>query len=49
MDFSTKTLWIGSWVGPRACLNAVDEKKFLTIPGLEIRPLGRSARCQTLY
>jgi hypothetical protein len=34
-------------VGPRAGLNAV--KKFLTVPGLELRPLGRPARSQSLY
>jgi hypothetical protein len=32
--------WIASWVDPRADLDDV-EKTFLTLPGLEIRPLGR--------
>jgi hypothetical protein len=32
------THWIGGQVGPRACLN--DEKrKFLTLPGRELRPV----------
>jgi hypothetical protein len=37
------TNWIGGWVGPRAGLH--NDK----IPGLELRPLGRSARSQSLY
>jgi hypothetical protein len=42
------THWIGGWVGPRAGLD--DEKrKFLTLPGLEPRILGRPARSQSLY
>jgi hypothetical protein len=36
-------------VGPRAGLDAVEEKKFLTLPGLELRPLGRPASNQSLY
>jgi hypothetical protein len=36
-------------VGPRARLNAVKKRKFLTLPGLELRPLGRPARSQSLY
>jgi hypothetical protein len=32
------THWIGSWVGPRAGLD-VEKRKFLTLPGLEFRPL----------
>jgi hypothetical protein len=38
------TRWIGGWVGPKAGLNDVEKGKFLTLPGLEIRPLGRPAR-----
>jgi hypothetical protein len=41
--------WIGGWVGPRASLHDVEKRKFLTLPGLELRPLGRPARTQTLY
>jgi hypothetical protein len=35
-------------VGPRACLDDV-KKNFLTLSGLELRPLGRPARSQSLY
>jgi hypothetical protein len=35
------THWIGDWVGPRASLDDVEKGKFLTLPGLEIRPLSR--------
>jgi hypothetical protein len=36
-------------MGPRACLDGVEKRKFLTVPGLELRPLGRPARSQSLY
>jgi hypothetical protein len=36
-------------VGPRAGLNVVEKRKFLTLPGLELRPLGRPDRSQSLY
>jgi hypothetical protein len=29
------------WVGPRVGLNNVETRKFLNLPGLELRPLGR--------
>jgi hypothetical protein len=29
------THWIGGWVGPRAGLDDVEKRKFLTLPGLE--------------
>jgi hypothetical protein len=45
----TSTHWIGGWVGPRAGLDDVKKKKFLTLPGLELRPLDRPARSQSLY
>jgi hypothetical protein len=38
------THWIGGWVGLRAGLNDLEKRKFLTPPGLELRPLGRPAR-----
>jgi hypothetical protein len=41
--------WIGGWVGPRACLNDVEKRKFLTLPGLKLRPLGCPASGYTLY
>jgi hypothetical protein len=36
-------------VGPRAGLDDVEKKKFLTLPGLELRLLGRPAHSQSLY
>jgi hypothetical protein len=35
---------IGGWVDLRAGLDDVEKRKFLTLPGLELRPLGRPAR-----
>jgi hypothetical protein len=43
------TLWIGGWVDPRAGLDDVKKRKFLTPPGLALRTLGRPARSQSLY
>jgi hypothetical protein len=43
------THWIGGWVGPRAGVDGVEKRKFLTVPGFELRPLGRPARSQALY
>jgi hypothetical protein len=40
---------IGGWVDPRAGLDDMEEWKFLTLPGLEPRPLSRPARSQSLY
>jgi hypothetical protein len=34
---------------PRAGLDDMEKRKFLTIPGLELRPLGRPSRSQSLY
>jgi hypothetical protein len=34
---------------PRAGLDDVEKRKFLTLPGLELRHLGRPARSQSLY
>jgi hypothetical protein len=36
-------------VGPRADLDEREKRKFLTLPELELRPLGRLARRQSLY
>jgi hypothetical protein len=36
-------------VDPRAVLDDVEKTKFLTPPGLELRPLSRLARSQSLY
>jgi hypothetical protein len=35
------THWIGGWVGPRTSLDDVVSRKFLTLPGLELRHFGR--------
>jgi hypothetical protein len=43
------TNWIGGWVDSRASLDDIEKQKFLTLPGLEIRTLGRPARSQSLY
>jgi hypothetical protein len=43
------TNWIGAWVGPRTGLDDVEMRKFLTLPGLELRPLYHSALSQSLY
>jgi hypothetical protein len=47
--FTPGTHWIGGWVGPRAGPDDVEKRKFLTLPGLELRPLCRAARSQSLY
>jgi hypothetical protein len=41
--------WIGGWVGSGARLDDVEKWKFLTLPGLELRLLGRPARSQSIY
>jgi hypothetical protein len=46
---ATGTHWIGGYVGPRTGLDDVEKNKFLTLPGLELRPLRRPARSQSLY
>jgi hypothetical protein len=43
------THWIEGWMDPRAGLDDVEKRTFLTLPGLELRPLGRSARSELLY
>jgi hypothetical protein len=42
--FSPGTHWIRGWVDPRTGLYSVENRKFLTPPGHELRPLGRPAR-----
>jgi hypothetical protein len=37
------------WVGPRTGLNDMEKRKFLPLPGLELRPIGRPAHSQSLY
>jgi hypothetical protein len=43
------THWIGGLVEPRAGLDDVEKRKFLILPGLELRLLDRPARSQSLY
>jgi hypothetical protein len=42
------THWIGSWEDPMAGLEEVKKRKFLTLPGLELRPFVRPAPNQSL-
>jgi hypothetical protein len=32
------THWIGGWMGPRTGQDDVEKTKFMTLPGLELRP-----------
>jgi hypothetical protein len=41
--------WIGGCMGPRTGLDNVEKRKILTLPGLELRPLGRPPSSQLLY
>jgi hypothetical protein len=43
------THWTGGWATPRAGLDDVEKRKFLTLPGFELRTLGHPARNQSLY
>jgi hypothetical protein len=47
--FNPGTHWIGGWVGPRAGLDNAEKRKFLTLLGLELRPLCCPTRSQSLY
>jgi hypothetical protein len=40
---------IRGWVGPRASLDDMEKRKFLTLPELELLLLSRPARSQSLY
>jgi hypothetical protein len=46
---ASDTHWMGGWVNPGAGLDDLEKRKFLTLLGLELRPLGRPARSQSLY
>jgi hypothetical protein len=48
-EVAPNTSWIGGWVGLRVDLDDVEKRKFLTLLGLEIQPLGPRARSQSLY
>jgi hypothetical protein len=47
-EIAPGTRWIGSWVCPTASLNNMEGREFLTLPGLELRPLGSPARSQSV-
>jgi hypothetical protein len=38
------THWIGGWVDLRAGLDDLEKRKFFTLQGFELRPLGRPSR-----
>jgi hypothetical protein len=38
------THWIGGWMDPIAGMDDLEKRKFLNLPGLELRPLNRPAR-----
>jgi hypothetical protein len=42
--FTPGTHWIGGWVDLRTGLDDLEKRKFLTLPGLELRALDRPAR-----
>jgi hypothetical protein len=44
--FTPSTHWVGRWVDPRA---GVEKQTFLTLTGLELRPLDRLSRRQSLF
>jgi hypothetical protein len=37
------THWVGGWRIPRAVLDDMEKRKFLTVPGLNLLPLGFQA------
>jgi hypothetical protein len=39
--FTPGTHWLGDWVDPITGLDAVDKRKSLNLPGLELWPFGR--------
>jgi hypothetical protein len=43
------TYWIGGWVDPRASVDDMEKRKFLTISGIDLRPLSHPAHSQSLY
>jgi hypothetical protein len=43
------THWIGGWVDPRASLDDLEKRKYLTLSGLKLQPLSHPAQSQSLY
>jgi hypothetical protein len=44
-DRAVNTHWVVRWVGTRTGMDDVKKRRSLTLPGLELRCLGRLARC----
>jgi hypothetical protein len=44
LEITPGTHWIGGWVSPRVGLDDVEKRKYLTLPGLELRSLSRPPR-----
>jgi hypothetical protein len=47
-ETAPSTHWIGGWVDPRAGLDNLEKRKFLTPPVPELQPLDRPVRSQSL-
>jgi hypothetical protein len=47
--YDLNTHWIGGWVGPRAGVDDMEKRKFLTLLGLKLQPLICPALSQLLY
>jgi hypothetical protein len=47
--FTPSNHGIGGWVGLKASLDDMEKRKFLTLPGLELRSLSHPACSQLLY
>jgi hypothetical protein len=48
-EITPVTHWIGGWLDPRAGLDDLEKRKSLSLPGPQLRPLGRPACSQSLY
>jgi hypothetical protein len=44
-----RTHLIGGWMGPTAGLDDMEKRKLLTLPGLDLRPLGCPGHSQSFY
>jgi hypothetical protein len=48
-ESASVTLWIGGWVGTETCLEAVERRRIVPLPGFKLRLLGRPTGNQLLY
>jgi hypothetical protein len=48
-ETAPSTHWIGGWLDPRASLDDLEKRKFLTLLRLELRLLSHPAHSQSLY